>query len=172
VQEPTGWVVRGVLPGTGPFIIKDRILQLDVSHVPGDQLRIRIHPPAGFWALNSFAVDYSTDRAIKVQTVKPAFAVGLDGKSVLPQLVSADNRYLEMPNIGDAADLSFMAPARKQGEERTVFLHSRGYYKLHLSGTGDPDRKMLEAFDKQPGSAAQFAADQYKNWQLARRQAP
>jgi hypothetical protein len=65
-----------------------------------------------------------------------------------------------------------MAPARKQGEERTVFLHSRGYYKLHLSGTGEPDRNMLAAFDKEPGSAAQFAADQYKNWQLARRQAP
>ena len=54
VEEPTGWEVRGILPGTGPFISKDRIVLLDVSRVQGDQLRIRIHPPAGFWALNSF----------------------------------------------------------------------------------------------------------------------
>ena len=74
VEEPTGWQVRGILPGTGPFISKDRILPLDVSHVKGDTLRLRIHPPAGFWALNSFAVDYSADRPLSVQTVKPTAA--------------------------------------------------------------------------------------------------
>jgi hypothetical protein len=26
VEEPSGWVVRGILPGTGPFISKDRIV--------------------------------------------------------------------------------------------------------------------------------------------------
>jgi hypothetical protein len=172
VEEPTGWEVRGVLPGTGPFITKDRILPLDVSHVKGDRLHIRIHPPAGFWALNSFAVDYSTDRAISVQTLKPATAIDPDGKSVLPQLVSADNRYLEMPNIGDTADLTFVAPARRDGSERTVVLHTRGYYKLHLPHAGDPDKKMLAAFEKVPGSAAQFAASQYAQWQLAHVQVP
>ncbi len=55
VKEPTGWEVRGFLPGTGPFISKDRIVPLDVSRVRGNQLRISIRPPAGFWALNSFA---------------------------------------------------------------------------------------------------------------------
>jgi hypothetical protein len=74
VEEPTGWEVRGVIPGTGPFISKDRIIPLDVSHVKGDQLHIRIQPPAGFWALNSFAVDYSADQPVSVQTVKPASA--------------------------------------------------------------------------------------------------
>jgi hypothetical protein len=172
VEEPTGWVVRGVLPGTGPFITKDRILPLDVSHVQGDRLHIRIHPPAGFWALNSFAVDYSADRAISVQTLKPATAADLQGNNVLAQLVSVDNRYLEMPNIGDTADLTFVAPAREDGSERTVLLHSRGYYKLHLPGAGEPDKKMLADFEKKPGSAARFSASQYSQWQLASRQAP
>ena len=172
VEEPSGWVVRGVLPGTGPFITKDRILLLDVSHVQGDQLHIRIQPPAGFWALNSFAVDYSADRAFTVQTLKPTTAYDLEGKSVLPQLVAADNRYLEMPNIGDTADLTFVAPVRKDGSERTVLLHTRGYYKLHLPNAGEPDKKMLAEFEKVPGSAARFAATQYAQWQLASRQAP
>jgi hypothetical protein len=169
VEEPTGWEVRGVLPGTGPFISKDRILPLDVSHVQGNELRIRIHPPAGFWALNSFAVDYSADRAVTVQTIKPATAQDLSGKSVLAELVAADGRYLAMPNIGDTADLTFVAPALKEGEDRAVFLHSRGYYKLHLPGTGEPDKKTLQAFEKVPGSAARFAADEYGQWQVARR---
>jgi hypothetical protein len=172
VEEPTGWEVRGILPGTGPFISKDRILPLDVSRVRGDQLRIRIHPPAGFWALNSFAVDYTPDRAVSVQTVKPATAQDLQGKNVLPELVSIDNRYLAMPNMGDTADLSFVAPPRKEGAERAVFLHSRGYYKLHLAGTGKPDKQTLQAFEKVPGSAARFAATQYQQWQMAKRQGP
>ncbi len=172
VEEPTGWEVRGVLPGTGPFISKDRILPLDVSHVQGDQLHIRIHPPAGFWALNSFAVDYSADRPVSVQTLKPSAAQDLQGKNVLPELVSADSRYLAMPNIGDTADISFVAPPRKDGAERTVFLHSRGYYKLHLSGTGKPDTKTLQAFEQVPGSAARYAADQYGQWQQAEKKGP
>jgi hypothetical protein len=172
VEEPTGWEVRGVLPGTGPFISKDRILPLDVSRVRGDQLHIRIHPPAGFWALNSFAVDYTADRAVSVQTLKPASAQDLQGRNILPELVSVDNRYLAMPNIGDTVDLSFVAPPPKGGAERAVILHSRGYYKLHLAGTGDPDKQKLQAFARVPGSAARFAADQYGQWQMAKRQGP
>jgi hypothetical protein len=172
VEEPTGWEVRGVIPGTGPYITKDRILPLDVSHVKGDQLHIRIHPPAGFWALNSFAVDYSSDRPVSVQILKPSAAQDLQGKNVLPELVSADSRYLAMPNMGDTADISFVTPPRKDGAERAVFLHSRGYYKLHLSGTGKPDTKMLQAFEKVPGSAARYAADQYGQWQQAEKKGP
>jgi hypothetical protein len=171
VEEPTGWEVRGVLPGTGPFISKDRILPLDVSRVIGDQLRIRIHPPAGFWALNSFAVDYTPDRTVSVQTVKLTSAQDLQGKSVLAELVSVDGRYLAMPDIGDTADLTFIAPAHKEGTDRAVFLHSRGYYKLHIAGTGEPDKKTLAAFEKVPGSAAHYAATQFAQWQIAR-QAP
>jgi hypothetical protein len=167
VEEPTGWVVRGVLPGTGPYISKDRILPLDVSHVQGDQLRVRIHPPAGFWALNSFAVDYSADRPVTMQKIQPATAQDMQGRSVLPELTAVDGRYYAMPNIGDTADLTFLAPPSKEGAERVVFLHTRGYYKLHVAGTGEPDKKTLAAFEKVPGTAARFAAAQYGQWQVA-----
>jgi hypothetical protein len=172
VEEPTGWEVRGVLPGTGPFISKDRILPLDVSRVKGDQLRIRIHPPAGFWALNSFAADYTPDRPVSVQTIKPATAQDLQGKNVLPDLVSVDGRYLAMPDIGDTADVTFVAPPAKAGSDRAVFLHSRGYYKLHIAGTGEPDKKTLTAFEQVPGSAARYAATQFTQWQIAGQQIP
>jgi hypothetical protein len=85
VEEPTGWEVRGILPGTGPFISKDRIVPLDVSRVQGDQMRIRIHPPAGFWALNSFGVDYTPDRPVSIEKLEPATAQDLLGKDVLPE---------------------------------------------------------------------------------------
>jgi len=170
VEEPSGWVVRGILPGTGPFISKDRIVPLDVSHVQGDRVRIRITPPAGFWALNSFNVDYTPDRPVSVEKVKPATAQDLQGKDVLPELVAVDDRYYAMPNMGDTADLTFRAPPHHAGTERAVFLHSRGYYKLHVSATGEPDTKTLEAIENVPGTAARFAATQFGQWQIATQQ--
>ena len=170
VEEPTGWVVRGILPGTGPFISKDRIVLLDVSHVQGNQLRIRVTPPAGFWALNSFNVDYSPDAPLSMEKLKPATAQDIQGKDVLPELVTVDDRYYAMPNIGDTADLTFSVPPRHAGTERAVFLHSRGYYKLHVSGIGEPDTKTLEAIENVPGTAVRFAATQFGQWQVAKQQ--
>lgn len=169
VEEPTGWNVRGILPGTGPFISKDRIVPLDLSHVPGNQVRIRIQPPAGFWALNSFAVDYSKDAPLSVRTVTPSAAQEPGGKDVLPELTSVDDRYLEMPNIGDTADVTFHAPASTPHTKRTVFLHSRGFYKLHILQNGNPDAKTLEAIENVPGAAARFAAEGFSQWQVASR---
>lgn len=170
VEEPTGWQVRGILPGTGPFISKDRIVPLDVSRVTGDQLRIRIHPPSGFWALNSFNVDYSQDSPVSVEKVQLATAQDLQGKDVLQDLIAVDDRYLPMPNIGDTADLSFRAPPRRAGSDRAVFLHSRGYYKLHIAGTGEPDTKTLQVLENVHGTAVRFAASQYQQWQIAKQQ--
>jgi len=170
VEEPTGWEVRGILPGTGPFISKDRIVPLDVSRVQGDQLRVRIHPPAGFWALNSFAVDYTPDRPFTVEKLDLATARDLQGKDVMPDLVANDDRYLAMPDVGDTADLTFRVPPRHAETDRTVFLHSRGYYKLHLAAQGEPDTKALQQLESVPGTAARFAADQFAKWQVAQRQ--
>jgi hypothetical protein len=170
VEEPTGWEVRGILPGTGPFISKDRIVPLDVSHVEGNQLRIRIQPPAGFWALNFFGVDYTPDRPVSVEKLEPATARDLQGKDVLSELVASDDRYLAMPDIGDTADLTFHVPPRRAGTDRSVFLHSRGYYKLHVAAAGEPDTKTLQEIENVPGAAAQFAANQFARWQVARQQ--
>ena len=167
VEEPTGWEVRGILPGVGPLISKDRVLPLDVSRVRGDVLRIRIRPPAGFWALNSFAVDYSADRPVHVQTLQPLTARDLEGKDVLPDLVANDDRYLAMPNVGDSADLTFSAPSHPAGTERTILLHSRGYYSLHLTATGEPDTKTLQGIENVPGAGVRFAASHFAQWQIA-----
>jgi hypothetical protein len=107
-----------------------------------------------------------------VQTIDPATARDLKGNDVLPELVAIDDRYLPMPNVGDTADLTFPAPPARAEQERAVFLHSRGYYKLHLSGTGDPDTKLLDAIENTPGAAARFAATQFGQWQIAKGENP
>ena len=137
VEEPDGWKHRGTLPGGGPFIAEDRVVALDVSRATGDQLRVRIRPPVGFWALNSFAVDYGPDQTPIVEKVSPIKAWSDGDRDMLAELSKSDDAYYAMPNVGDRG-WSTSAPPPRPGMERTVFLHSRGYYRLHLTGSGNP----------------------------------
>ena len=169
VHEPDGWHTRGVLPGGGPFIAEDRLIPLDLSRVEGDSVRLRIRPPRGFWALNSFALDYGEGRAAMVDTLRPIGAKDARSGDVLPALVTSDEHYYVMPHTGDYGHVSFRAPVLRAGLDRTVLLHTRGYYRLHLPLGGEPDTAKLRRISYVPGAAAEFAAEQFSQWQLAER---
>jgi hypothetical protein len=130
VEEPDGWHTRGSLPPGGPLIAEDRVVLIDTSHVRGDKLHIRIRPPLGFWALNSFAIDYDDDRTSAVTRIAPVSAKTNSGRDVLADLLSSDHRYYAMPSTSDRAEIQFTAPPEKPGLKRTIFLHSRGWYQL------------------------------------------
>ena len=164
VEEPDGWLTRGSVPPGGPLIVEDRVVQLDVSRVRGDKLRIRIRPPAGFWALNSFGVDYDQDRVPEVVRIAPAYAKTGAGRDIRDDLVSSDNRYYPMPSNTDRAEIRFKAPPEKPGLKRTIFLHSRGWYQLHLNTSREPDVEALEGIFNHRDGAAAFAAREYAAW--------
>lgn len=168
VEEPTGWEVRGTLHGGGPFIAEDRVVRLDLSRVPGDWVRIRIRPPLGFWALNSFALDYSPEEALHVATVAPVEARDGGDDDVLSSLLAADDAYYGMPQTGDFGYVAFPAPDPRLGLERTVILHSRGYYRQHLSKAGEPNLALLGEIAEVPGAAVRLAAIRYTEWREAR----
>ena len=164
VKEATGWEPRGIIPGGGPEVAQSRVVLLDVSHAQGEALQIQIRPPAGFWALNYFAVDYSPDTQPRVETLRPAKAEDERGKSILSSISALDGSYYTMPVTGNRANVEFPAPAAYPGMERAVFLHSRGYYQLHLSPTGDPNNAVLQLSQDVPDAAARLAAVRYGQW--------
>jgi hypothetical protein len=171
VEEPGGWQLGGVLEGGGPFIAAQRVLPLDLSRVVGDSVRIRLRPPVGFWALNSFGMDFGPDQPLRPDTVPLATAHDSSG-SILATLRAADTSYYVMPDKGDRARLTFRAPPARPGLERTVLLHARGFYRLHLDAAGPADTAMLRRLSAEPGATARFAAERFAAWQLARRPNP
>jgi hypothetical protein len=169
VDESGTWRPRGLLPGGGPFIAETRIVPLDLSNAPGDSLRLRIRPPSGFWALNSFAVTYDdTEQPLAITTVQASSARTSDGRDMLGELRAADDRYYAMPNTGDNATISFVTPPTREGAERSVFLHTRGYYRLHLPEQGPGDAVTLQRLIDQPDAAARLAAKSFAKQRLAR----
>jgi len=161
VEEPTGWEVRGYLPGGGPYIAEDRVVRLDLSRVRGDQVRLRLQPPVGFWAFNRFAMDYSSPVDVTVHKVAPVEARTREGEDILPALLKVDEQYYEMPNMGDRAWVKFPEVDPVDGMDRTIFLSCRGYYLLHLPPGGEPDLETLEEL-REPGGAVRFAVERYR----------
>ena len=170
VQEPHGWEVRGILGGSGPFLAEERVIPLDISAVEGNELTIRLRPPRGFWALNYFAIDYTPDQAVAVDTLHPLTASGNTTADILAALTSADTLYYEMPNTGDRALLTFPTSPPRPGLTRSVVLHSRGYYHLHLNPAGKPDTTLARRVEQVPDAAAEYSASLYRYWPMARRQ--
>jgi hypothetical protein len=119
----------------------------------------------GFWAFNSFAVAYGAGDSVTVNRIAAKSAVTSQGKDVLADLASVDDRYYPMPDNTDRAEIVFRAPPTKPRMERTVFLHSRGWYQLHLRDQSEPDLVTFNRVLTVPGAAAQFAADRFGEWQ-------
>jgi hypothetical protein len=161
VEEPSGWQVRGMLPISGPFVSDERVTPLDLSHAIGDTVRVRLRPPSGFWAFNSFAMDYSADLPARVTKLEPMRARDAAGRDLLPALRAADGQYYEMHEQGEQAMVAFAAPAAASGMERTLFLHSRGYYHMHIPETGEPDVATFQKILTVPGAGAAFSAKAY-----------
>ncbi|HYN41690.1 MAG TPA: hypothetical protein VE129_07940, partial [Thermoanaerobaculia bacterium] len=165
--EPQGWATRGILRGTGPLVVKDRVVVLDTSGVPGTTLTLRVRPPRGYWALNSFAVDYGPEEPLAVTDVSLASARDSAGHDRREALLAADGSYDDIPIGGDAVALTFPVPPQEAGTVRTVVLHARGYYTLDLDGTGEPDRETLRRLETEPGFGVRLAAERWRAWQDA-----
>ena len=159
VEEASGWQTRGALLGAGPLIVKDRVVPLDVSRVTGDVLRIRIRPPKGYWALNSFAVDYSSEEPMAITDVPLLSAIDAEGADRRPALQAADGAYDVMPPGGGPVTLTFQVPKASAGATRTVVLHATGYYRYDLPGGGEPDREAIRRFETEPDFGVRFLAD-------------
>jgi len=164
VETQNGWETRGVFTGGGPFISEDKAYIIDLAGVPGEALRIRLTPPAAFWAINSIAVDYSADNLVQVRYLAAVEALDDSGRDIRAVLNSTDQNYYVMPQKGMRADLAFAVPPRQPGKERTVFAKVGGYYDIHMEALGDPQTTVLSRFLSEPGFAGRYGLDEYLQW--------
>ena len=162
VQTKDGWKSRGRVYGGGPFIAKEKAYVLDIGDVPGESLKIKMSPAAGFWRMNFIGVDYSPDQRVEISEVKASEARDKNGRDIAALLENDDNRYLVMPETGDAAELSFSVPAPKPNLQRTIFLKIKGYYDIHLQPKGEPQTELISKIFHEPGFSAQFALKMFQ----------
>jgi hypothetical protein len=159
-----GWKAKGTIVGGGPFISEDRIYPLDLQDVPGDILRIKLMPPAGYWMINTVAVDYTGDLVLRMTEIAPAKAVDSRGRDIRDLLSFEDNQYYDMPEIGDSAVVTFLVPPLEPGLARTVICKASGFYNIHLQAQGKPQMEILGRFLTEPGFVVRYALREYRRY--------
>jgi len=164
VQIGGTWQTRGILWGGGPYVSETRVVPLDLRQVEGDTLRILLAPPAGFWQLNSFAIDYSETPTPEYMEIAASAMVGHDGTDLRNTLSATDKQYYVMPETGQKAAITFPAPPEKPGYVRTVFAKVSGYYDLRARTEGLPQASALERITGEPGYTVSFSLQEYAKW--------
>ncbi len=164
VETEKGWTAKGMIAGGGPLVSEDRIYDLDIRDVRGDVLKVKLTPPAGFWMINWLAVDYGGDSPCQVTELSPVSAVDGAGRDVRSLLELEDRNYLTMPNVGDRAEVTFLAPPRQAGGLRSVFVKASGYYDIHLDAGREPQAGLLGRVLDEPGYIVRYSARQYLQW--------
>jgi|SRR5262245_1922724 len=156
VEEGGRWVRQGRLIGGGPVMAESRIIPLDLSRVTGDQVRIRLHPPIGFWMFNAFRLAEGKV-PVRPAVVAPVRARDAAGKDVRASLMDEDQEYLTFATNDDLGFVDFPCPAQRAGTERSVFARTRGWYEIHVRASGFPDLAEIARVTDQPGYPVQLA---------------
>jgi hypothetical protein len=157
------WRKVAMIPGGGPFVLESRAIPIPLHEVRGSSLELRIHPPIGFWSLNSFHLAWG-ETALNAWPLAARSATDAQGASVLDLVRSDDDLYLDFPTTNERAVLEFDAPPPMPGRSRTVFARTRGWYQIHLHRTGEPDLAAIERLTNEPGHAVRMALREFREF--------
>jgi hypothetical protein len=164
VKKDGDWVKRGLIPGGGPLITEDRVIEFDVSDIDEDVLTLQLNPPFGFWTIDYVGIEYDSYLTAKPMEISVSTATNRVGEEVGDLLRERDGRYFVMPELNDRAKVDFVAPALEDDLERSVFLKSTGYYKIKLDEKKPEEKELIATMLSTPGAIAEYSLDKYVKW--------
>ena len=137
VRKNGEWVFADYYNMAGPMALKEDIIAVDLKGIDKGPVKIKLETGSYFWEIDYVGLDCSPNIPVDMRTVPLDQAITAENDTVTGQLMHADDSYLVQPVSGSAANLTFSVPPLA-GSERTVILHSRGYYQIARSAKGLP----------------------------------
>lgn len=159
IEKNNGWEFVDYFNIVGPAAMRDDILRLSLEGIASDTVKIRLETGFRFWEIDYAAMDFSSQKEVSVSMVPVTTAIASGDLEVKETITAPDNTYYVLDEQGDESILVFDCPELKN-DCRSVFLHSRGYYKVLRDQTGPPDKKTLRTF-RQPGRIPLFSREMY-----------
>lgn len=157
VETTAGWKTKALVFGGGPMIAKDKAYSLDLSDVPGETVRLKLTPAAGFWMIDRVALDFSEDIPVTVTELEAVSARDEAGRDIGGLLAAADEEYFVIPKGAGPAAIEFAAPPPPAPDSgRTIFVKAAGYYDLMLNGEGERTLDLDEVM-RRPGESIRIA---------------
>jgi hypothetical protein len=141
------WKFKDYFNSVGPMAFKKDVLELDITERGEGPVQIKLEAGSYFWEIGFAELALHDDMDFQVQTISLKEAMDEEGKSVKEALLHDDELYYIQPEIGNEASLVFPVPDR-EGKDRTLVLHSKGYYEILLDPKGAPKLKALKEIRK------------------------
>lgn len=157
VEKNGTWEHQDFYEVAGPMAFRDDVLSLDLSGLVGDQVKIKLETGFMFWELDYAAMDFSPDIPLEATTLTALSAFDENGADVSAAIRTDDKSYYIQPEIGNEAWVTFTVPEQTSGS-RTVFLESKGFYKILRDQKGSAEWKTLRTF-RDPGRMPQYSKE-------------
>lgn len=140
----------------GASVFRDQVVWLDISQIPGEELKVSLECPSGFWMVNSVHADYTPDLPLEIAEVPLSTAKDHLGRDLEQILQNTDDVY-HLMLTGDWSELTFAVPPQRKGLSRTFLLKSSGYYTINVVAEGQPQVDLIEQFMTEPFAFGQYA---------------
>jgi hypothetical protein len=147
VERNGKWEFADYFNIAGPMALRDDILPLNLKGINSDTVKIKLETGFLFWEIDYAGMDFSKSEVIKPVRVPVTTAIDNNDFDIRGLLLNSDIGYYVQKQPGDEALLTFETPIQKEST-RSVFLHSKGFYKILREQTGKPDKKKLKTFRK------------------------
>jgi hypothetical protein len=144
----------------GPMALKEDVLAIDLKGIRDDTLKIKLESGFNFWEIDFAGIDFSPNVPVNISKAIIDQAVTEDKENISQLLTKDDSNYYIQSETDNLADLSFSVPAFT-GEDRTVILHSKGYYQMNLKSKGLPHLAKLNKI-RQPGNFPEYSRELLK----------
>ena len=162
VKTNAGWKEVTRITTTGPLATRDIVVPIDCSQCPGTDVEIRLSCGFMFWEIDYAAMDFSGGKSFTMQVLSPIKAVDENGTNQLPALQKEDGLYLDQPQIGNVATLTYKnVPPASSSIIQSYILHSKGYYEHIRDFSGQPNLAFLQQF-RNPDAFPAFGASLYR----------
>jgi hypothetical protein len=157
VLTSSGWRAQGLVWEAGPEVAKRQVLTLDLTGVRDTLLQVRLEAPAAFWTIDHVGISSESQRSLTVREARLRAARLATNTDVTDLLLRPDNWTLTL-EPGESADIVLTVPPVESGMARSYLLRTRGWYRIHDTGKGEPDAAVLAAVFDRPTGVARMAA--------------
>ncbi len=141
------WVFQDFFHTVGPMAFKKDILSFDVSERGNGPVQIKLEAGSYFWEIGFAELSLNSESEFISKSITIQEAITEAEENVTKMLKEDDDLYYDQPEIGNEATLIFRVPEYK-GEDRTIVLHSKGYYQILQDPKGVPKIKALKEIRK------------------------
>jgi hypothetical protein len=162
LKTKEGWKKITDITTIGPLATREIVVPVELPVSDETITAIKLSSGFMFWEIDYAAMDFTGDNSFAVQKLSPSSATDETDKNVLAKLQNEDGLYLEQPEIGNIATLTYKSKiSTDPSKTQTYILHARGYYEHIRDFKNKPDVNFLSQF-KQPNAFPVYGMQLYK----------